>query len=771
MSRKHGELGKHEQKKASFEQQIEDRKNIVKDTSRRHNIRGYETNLNDGRVQEYIRKINKLSTEQEITLEKAQKETEREIERAQEVLRGLNEQKSNINAEQNSSKQQVATNDQTTRNARSELSQMNGDEGDIAVIESKIEQLELNLKKARDESEAADWNKKIQENESYFRKLEEEINRLNDELIKATKQAGDVAHLDHLKKELVDSQRSLDKMKSVHKDKLQSILNHKWQPSCVEEDFQNALHEKSQQVKDTERQRASVCRDLEQIDIEIQNVLESLDNSRKKRDACERLLREVVEEPGGYPTELAEIQEGRDVLKSDADGFVHLRSFYEQAINLAESRHKCRLCTRNFIDSKEIQQFVNVLKKKMKEDDFAKTKNDLSSQEELLRKAKEVGPAYDTWIRLTRGDLPRLENASKDLSAKRTVVMRVVEEHDQAVDDRELAKADVDSLAKPVANIVKYDQEIVNLSGQIQHITDRQKDGAFPRALEEIRQQLDSVNKDFKNAATTKDKLSTDKERLRSTINNIELELVNARGSLSGAKHQLEKRTAKLRQIKDLSSASQMQRNTIRELDDQLRKLIPQTEAEEDRLDDIKQRGRQKEASLRDEASKLVDSVRRLNQAEAAIRKYVDEGGEAEMTKCLREIESTEMDIQRTDQEQKKVIKSLNKITEELSNQKETKRTIEDNISYRRNLRDLENIKAEIVQLSAQNAEADQQHWRDEADRWQHKLNKLSTQQTSKLGAAKAKDDQLASLIEDWNTDYKDAAYNYKKAHIEVEVS
>ena len=38
------------------------------------------------------------------------------------------------------------------------------------------------------------------------------------------------------------------------------------------------------------------------------------------------------------------------------------------------------------------------------------------------------------------------------------------------------------------------------------------------------------------------------------------------------------------------------------------------------------------------------------------------------------------------------------------------------------------------------------------------------------MGAAKAKDDQLGQLIKDWETDYKDAAYLYKKAHIEVEV-
>ncbi|KAL9098251.1 MAG: hypothetical protein Q9163_006058 [Psora crenata] len=771
LSRKHGDLGKHEQKKVSYGQQIEHRKNLIKETSRRHNIRGYDSNLDDGKIDEYIRKIATLSTNQSAAVEAAAKECEREMEKMREHLRSLGEQKSKLIAEKNSSKQQLTANDEMIRRARSELTHLDVDEGEIAIIESKIEQLELDLKRAREESDAALCNKTIQEHDVYLRLLEEEVNQLNDELIKGTKRAGDVAQLDHLRKELADRQRSLDKLKGVHEVKLQVLLKHEWQPSRLDADFSNCLDDKAQQLGEAERQRAMRSRDLEQIDYEIGNNQRSLEDGQNERDACEKRLREIIERPEGYPTELADIQEGRDVLKSDADGFVHLRGFYEQAITLAYNRHKCRLCMRGFNDSKEVEQFVNVMKKKMKEEDFVKTKSDLAAQEDLLHKAKEVGPAYITWVRLTKTDLPRLESTAKDLSLKRSTALRELEELDHAVNERELARAEVYSLGKPVANITKYDQEIAGLSAQIQDMTGKQTHFAFSRSLEEVHQQLDAVKKKSKDAVREKDKLSADKERLHSKISTIELELVNAKGNLSNANHQLEKRTAKLRQIEDLYSGNDIQRNMIRKLDDQLRELTSQIEEEQDRLDDIKQRGRLREATLRDEASKLVDSVYRLNESEKAIRSYVDGGGDADMARCQEEIERTETYIQSTDQELKKVIKSLNKCTEELTTQGETRRTIEDNIRYRRCLRELEAIRTEIADLSAQNATADQQHWRDEADRWQQKLNMLSTQQTSKLGAAKAKDDQLASLIEDWNTDYKDAAHNYKKAHIEVETT
>ena len=743
---------------------------LVSDTSRQHNIRGYETPSSNSRTNEFLQKLMKLSKDQNAAVEKARKETESEMEKVQAILTEVGEQKSKVTAEMNSSRLQLAAHDRSIRSARSELSQMNGDEGEIAVIQTRIGQLEIELKKARDEAGAASWDKSLQHNDKYLRALGEETKLLNDDMIQVTKNAGDHAQIEHLRKEIVSRQRSLDMLKSVHQTKLQALLEHKWQPFSLYADFQKILHDSITKTKDAEHRRASITRELEQIDHELDDVHKNLTIARHERDVCEKDLLEVVEDPREYPNELADLQAGRDVLKSDADGFVHLRGFYEQAIALAENRHKCRLCTRVFIDGQEKEQFVTAMKKKLKENDFAKTQNDLAAEEELLLKAKEAGSSYERWIRLTKIELPRLESTLKDLTSKRVATVREVEQQDQNVNEREQGQVDVESLAKAVTNITKFAEEIASLSEQLHGITSRQIGSSLPRTLEETRQQLDSVAEKSRDAVATRDKLSADKQRLTSRINTVELELVNAKANMSNANHQLEKRTAKSRQIDDLISASQFQRDTICQLDDQLQRLLSRLEGEQGHLDDIKQRGKQREMSIGGEATKLADSVYKLEQYEKSIRNYLDERGGEQLQRCQTEINAAEIEIQRVDQEQKRVIKSINRIGDELKSHKEMRRTIEDNIEFRKHLRDLDAIRTEIVDLSAQNAEADQQHWRDEADRWQHQLNKLSTQQTSKLGAAKAKDDQLASLIDDWDTDYKDAAYNYKRANIQVQV-
>lgn len=264
--------------------------------------------------------------------------------------------------------------------------------------------------------------------------------------------------------------------------------------------------------------------------------------------------------------------------------------------------------------------------------------------------------------------------------------------------------------------------------------------------------------------------MTADKERARSHMNTLELDLSKARNNLTTANHQLEKKAGIFAQIEDLRKVNHEHWERMKRLDEQIQSLAPQIAEEEAKSDDIKQRGASKEQELQQEATKLSDSVHKLELARQSIQAYVDAGGSDKLSRCQREIDSAQQEIGRTENEQKQVIIEINKISEQLRNHQETKRMIVENIKYRRNLRELESVKAEIAKLGAQNAEADFERYKKEASYWQHQHKLHSTAETSKLGTMKAKDDQLMQLLDDWNTDYKDAAFKYKESHIKVEV-
>lgn len=768
---RHVEAGKYENQKASHEQQVEMRTAMIKDTARHHNIRGYDTDLDDMQINEYLDRISRLLKDQNTAVEKVRRETEREMKKSRDVLSKLGERRSALNEAKNSKKQEAATNDRRIALFQSELNHMEFDEGGKAILEANIEELEVRIRKAKENAQKASWDSKLDESETQLRGLEGENEQLNRDLVRGTKLAGELARLDHLKKEVTDRQRNLDKMTSVHNGRLRDIVGHDWQPSTLEVNFQKVHDQRTRQVKDAERKREGISRGLEQIEYKMSNVRSELKKGEKELASCAKRLSDAAEgEPEDYPSVLEEMQEGRDTLKADVDNFENERKYFSGGITLAHKEHKCKLCLRGF-QGNEQKDFISRLEKKLEKDAIAQFRKELSDLENDLRKAKDAGPCYDTWLRLSGTEIPRLRAEEKRLGAERDNILQEIEEHDKIVNDREEEKRDAELLAKPVSNIVKNHQDMTTFSGQIQELTAKQNDTGISRTLEDIQEQMEVLGGKIRSVRKSRDRLTADKERARSQISTLELDLSNATNKLSGAKHQLEKKTDILQRVEDLRNANGENREKIKQVDTQLQDLAPQIAEEETKLDDIKQRGSDKERDLQQEASRLSESVRKLTLATQNIEAYFENGGPSKLEKCYRDMENAQQEIERIQEEQKQVVVSMNKIERELRDHDETRRTITDNIKYRRSLRDLEEVQTVIAELSAKNAEADQSHWQKLANHWQRQYTDLTTQKTSKLASAKAKDDQLTQLIRDWETDYKDAAYKFKKAHIEVEVS
>ena len=770
LSMRHSEAGRYEQQKVHHEQQIEKRKVLIKDSSRMHDIPGYDADLDDMQISEYVERISRLCKDQLAAVEKVRRENEREVKKAQEMLSKLGERRSVLEADKNTVKQQSTANDRQIGNLQTDLNSIEIDEGGKAILESKIEDVEERLKEAKIDSEKAAWDTKLQEKKLQLRAMEEESQQLNRDLVQSTKQAGELARLDHLRREVATLQRNIEKMKGVHGGRLQTFVSQNWQPSNLEASFQKVIERKISEIEEAKRHREIVSRSLEQIDFKIGNARMNLKKAEKELAACVRHLEENVDgEPEQYVRVLAELQQARDVFKADFDSFEHMRDYYAKGITIAQKDNKCRLCQRGFHGTEQ-NGFISRMKAKLENETAAEVERDLRDAEEDLRRAKEAGPSYETWVRLSKAELPKLQEDLKNLGTEREKLLREIEERDKIVKEYEHARVDVESLTKPVRDIVKYQQDLTSFSGQIKDLTENHRDTGLSRTLEDIQERLEVLDGKSRGLRNSIDKVTADKESARLQISALELELSKEKSNLSNANHELDKKTGLLKRIEDLRSANREHRETLKRLDKQLQELAPQLSEQETKLSDIKQRGADKEKALQEDASSYSDTVYKLELAEQTIQAYLDDGGPSKSAKCQRDIENIQREIRQTEDEQKRVIKSINKISEELTKHEATKRTIVDNINYRQRLRELEGVKDEIAHLGAQNDEADRSSWQKQASHWKRVYDSLSTQRSSKLGAAKAKDDQLGQLITDWETDYKDAAYLYKKAHIEVEV-
>ena len=771
LSRKHEEIGMYEGQKAHHEQQKEGMRSLIETLSRQHNIRGYGANIDDARCEDFALKISKLLREQQERVQKQKQESEAELGDVQEALTKLSDQRTTLIAEKNACKQQMSQHELKLKSYRDQLSKMNTDEGELAIIDSKIEQLEDDLAKAKKESQAASWDTQIHDFDARIQDKASKIKLLNEELIYSTKHAGDLARLEHLQRELADSRRSLDRLCSVNKERFRTTLQHNWSPSTLNPDFQGSLRAKSDQLRDHERQRASLSRDLEQLDAEIANATTALSKGKRDQASCEKLIHESIgRSPDAYTAEVQEIQEGRDVLKLDLSNFGHLRKFYQDALDLVEDKHKCKLCTRRFKDEDEKETFVKLMNRKLEKGDISKVKEDLEKQNKLLQKAKNAAPSYERWSRWTGVERPQLEMQLKDLAAKRTTSVQQLEAEDAIVNDAEQAKAEVDMLEKPVGDVLKYHESISRITQQMEDLTKTQSSKKLSRTLDQTRDELDLVNQEMQEMRTNKENKSGDRERSRAKISSLELRLRDAKGELATVDFQVKERNEKVKQVEELNASNRVQREQSRKIDDQINQLSPQMEAAESRRDDTRSRATSKEEKLREQVSHTADSVSKLKQVSMNIRQYEEENGSTNLTKSKIEKGEIEEEIRRTDEEKMKIIKSIKQVEDELGAQEKTKASMQDNIDHRADLKELEVAESNVATLESQISEADQTHWDRESKKWRNRFTEYSAQQSNKIGQVSEKNTALEKHRKEWETEYKDAAINYKRAHIEVEV-
>ena len=768
---KNEEAGMHKQEKTMHERNIAIRADDIKKSARAHSIWGYEMDLEDMQIDEYMDRIAKLSKDQTNKLEKLRRENINEVQRVQDVLDEIRGRQSKLQAGRKSTKDQILANDRKTAASQVELNNLAFDEGGKASLESKIEDLESRIRESKSSINAGSWDAKIQELTVQLRSNEDESSSLNRELVHGTKRAGDLARLDHLKKETKECQKGLDTMKSVHSERLNATIG-QWDVSGLEATFQSILDQKKSSVTHAERQRDGLSRELEQVEFQLKQNRTTMKRYHTEMERSAQAIQKNVQgEPDEYPELLATIEQDRDTRKYDVDAYSIMKEYYAKCIASANSDKACRLCSREFENDKLIRMFTKKLEKYVSIAQLEVYQDQLKQLDDELQSAKEVGSDYDSWVRISGKELPIAQAEVLNLEKQRDKLLQRIEDQEKILQEKKEEMRDAETLSKPVATIARYHRDISSYQIQVDEISEKQQDSGATRTLEEIQERLESLSVMSQSLRSNIDKARADREQSRRELSQLELDLSQANNKLTTATYQLEKRANIMLQIGVHKKEGQEYRDTLKEIDEQLDQLSPQLTREESKRNDIKQRGDAKEKTAQQEARDLSMTVEGLQRLDLLIKKYVQEGGPQKLTRCQREIQQFQQEIEQMEADMKHTTIEINKIDDQLKNHDQTKQSIRNNLKYRQTSREMESLEEQIIKLSDQNAEADQARHKQQGETWQRRFNMLRTEETSKMGVMKAKDDQLMGLLNDWNTDYKDAAFNFRKSHIKVETT
>jgi len=768
---KHAELGRFEAEKDHYERQLESRRDLIKETSRSHGIRGFDTDINDAKVREFMERVARMAKEHNSNLDRARRETQEESRKAQQALNALNERRSAFNQAKESVKSQMSANDQRINSLQSTLDKIEIDEGGKVVLESTIQDTQQRLDKAKTEFNTAQWENRIQSTDREMKTLDEQKEKMDAELIEATRQAGDSARVDFLRKEFKDRKQSLATMTGAHGQRISEMIGMDWEPSTLDRVFKTALDTRLAAVKEAELQRDGTNRELEQVQFVINATTKELQGKHNEADQHANKIQEAVAvEPADFPDEWSTIEANYDIVKGEGVGVKAEKEYFTKCLNKAKDDDMCWMCQRTLKNDKERERLTKRLESLIQKAQEAASKTLDENAEKDYLNGKAVRPNYEAWKRLQE-DIPALEQNLKEQESKREGLLAKLEQQDFVVKEKEDAKRDIESLSKTVQLISKYHAEAGNFSQQINDIEESQKSNGTTRGLETIQHDLKAVNDQIRSVNSNLTQLRADKERGQNLIHTLENETNTLSSKLATAMYQLKEKNNIEAQIKDVKHSNQQHRDAIRQADQDIEALAPHISQAQAKLEDISQRGEERVSELQLEVSKVNDALHQLKKANNETNEYIENGGPQRLSQATRVISDLEGEIERIETELRRITIEVKKIEDQLHDHAATKRGITDNLMYRENVRHLEVLQSEISELQKHNAEVDKDRYDAEGKLWQNERNKLAGEQQTIIGSLKAKDDQLAQLLKDWETDYKDAAQKYKEAHIRVETT
>jgi DNA repair protein RAD50 len=774
---KQSEIGKYEAQKEQYERQIQQRENSIKEAAKRHAIRGFDYDITDKQVADFKHILSKMSRDQNKTLDRAREETQRDLREAQNNLNELNTRKSGLTQSKESARSQITANDKRISELQKNMNQIKADEGSEAILQDKKRDVEKQLQNATSTAASERYDERISETSNSVRTQEDQKERLTTEFGDASKQARESASIDVKRDELQNQQHSLATMKKVHNQRLSQLVDSDWDPATLETTFQQVLSEKAGKVKEAASRRDIAQTKLDKVNFEMSSAESQLKQKRADLNKYEDAVKESIQKDdvSDFDETLQQLEEEYEAASSDKAKFEAQIEYMSKCLESAEEHNICRLCRRSLHDDKAedftTAGFVSTLKdiiQKATRNMQADNADEIFAELEAARNAK---PSHELATRLRDTELPTVQANLTKLTSERDTLNKQLEDQDAVIYDLEAAKQDVESLSKEVQTIVGYYNRTQELEAEIKELAQKQKSAGLSRGIDAIQADLKKVSDDSRNARTTLDQLTASRDKSRNLITTLELSVRDINADLNNAQSKLKEKRALADRIEEFKNENNKQRDAMRSFDQDIANVDPDIEQAQYKYDDMNRRGNDRVQRAHDEASKLSDSLRQLNQADEEINAYIERDGPQQLERTHRDIENLQGKIARIENDMVGIMRKIKKIEDTMRDTEMSKRSISDNLRYRKAKRSLEGLQVEIRKLEEEGAERDKEHYEHEAQHWDAQYHLLNTEKTSVERDMKNKDDQLQELIKEWEDLYKDAANQYREAHIKVETT
>ncbi|CUS24357.1 LAQU0S15e02674g1_1 [Lachancea quebecensis] len=657
----------------------------------------------------------------------------------------------------------------------SKLKTMSNLEEELVKEEDKMNSFKTRLSTHETEDEINSIGSQIKEKNASILLMEDDLEKNQRELLKVNEQADLSAKYSLIQQSLNKKKSEVDNLVSkVAADKRAQEWNLSLE-SDLEFEFRKAHINLQKEFALLTQENIKTTKNLAEKEFLLAQLRREKDINDERLGKLNKKITEGLPEDcsiDDYTTVVEETEESYRVAVENLKMHKTTLEFNLKALEVAKESNCCYLCQRKFHDAREqstlLQElqsrtdtkFEETLTKIVEEEkeylhSLRKLENDVSSVKNLKESQEAISLKY--------------EEASKDLQQKSSEAA----DSDSKV---QKVKRDIEyteTVLRPlVENLSRVAKELKALESEFQNISDevRVRNGLENnfKTVDELQSVQKRLNDSLRVARKDIGLLQETKETKSREYNNL-LGLIREKAfKVDELKKQLKDRENIKNTIEDRKSAISQTNTIIQTVSSTLTDLSANIDEAKNKLSLVSAEANAEEVKVKRE----LDSLRSKRDRYAMLRSHIKDFEDKyapQLENCQNEIESS-----------REMIHSLTSEVESLGNRlREQNQKVRDSANEQKNLRlniDLVNLKLKLTKvekdlrdLHVQNAEAQRDKYQQESTRLRSLFEKLSSDNAGRMGEIKQLQNQISSLIDQLNTDYKDVDNIYQKEWVQLQ--
>ncbi|XP_074816588.1 DNA repair protein RAD50 isoform X2 [Natator depressus] len=652
------------------------------------------------------------------------------------------------------------------KNVKYELNQLEESSDRILELDQELIKAECELDKAEKNSNVEALELEVQKLQNEKANLDRVLRKLDQEMEQLNLHTTTITQMDMLRKDKVDKEEQIRKIKSRHIDELTSLLGYFPNKNQLED----WLHAKTREINQTRDKLAQLNKELASAE---QNKNHTSIELRKKEEQLSNYEDKLFDVCGSqdFDSDLYKLQDEIEKTSKQRAMLAGATAVYSQFITQLtdENQSCCPVCQRVFQTESELQDVIGDLQSKLRlaPDKLKSTESELKRREKKRDEMMGLKPIRQTITELKEKDIPDLRNKLQNVNRDIQRLKNDVEEQETllgtVMPEEESAKAclqDITLMERYQTDLRDVERKIAQQANKLQGVDLGRTVIQVSQEKQEKKHLWDTVTGKIELNQKLKQDQQTQIQQLKSTVNELKAEKLQISSNMQ-RRQQLEDQTV------ELSTGVQSLYREIKEAKDQLFPLEATLEKlQRERVDLINKKNTSNKIT-QEKINEIKEKVKNIHDYVKEIEKYIQGGKEDYKKQKESELDEVKTQLADCEKQKEKINKEMGTIRQDIDTQKIQERWLEDNLTLRKRNEELKEVEEERKQNLKEMGEMKVPQLKNERQRLEEKIEDLKRNHSLALGRQHGFEEEIIRFKKELReSQFKDAEEKYREMMI-----